>query len=100
MSTSRSPHACTTSTRAQLPAARVLCESLRRHHPDAEIALLVVDGVDGAEREPPGVRLVTSDAIAPPEVVARLMMMCTSTELARALTPYLVRMLVEQGAPA
>ena len=51
-------HACTTATRAQLPAARVLCDSLRRHHPDAEITLLVVDDVDGAEREPPGVRLV------------------------------------------
>ncbi len=39
-------HACTTATRAQLPAARVLCESLRRHHPDAEITLLVVDDVE------------------------------------------------------
>ncbi len=37
---------------------------------------------------------------APPEVLARLVMMCTSTELAGALTPYLVRMLVEQGAAA
>ena len=66
-------HACTTATRAQLPAARVLCESLRRHHPDAEITLLVVDDVDGAEREPPGVRLVSPSAIGVPgDVLSRL----------------------------
>jgi glycosyltransferase involved in cell wall biosynthesis len=93
-------HACTTATRAQLPAARVLCESLRRHHPDAQITLLVVDDADRAEHAPSGVRLVTPDATAPPEVLARLAMMCTSTELADALTPHLVRMLVKEGAPA
>jgi glycosyltransferase involved in cell wall biosynthesis len=100
MSSSLVLYACTTTTRAQLPSARVLCDSLRRHHPDAEITVLVVDGVDGAERVPSGVRLVTPDAVAPPEVLARLVMMCTSTELAGALTPHLVHMLVEQGAPA
>jgi glycosyltransferase involved in cell wall biosynthesis len=100
MSSSVVLHACTTATRAQLPAARVLCDSLRRHHPEAEITLLVVDDVDEAERVPSGVRLVTPDATAPPEVLAHLVMMYTSTELARALTPHLVRMLVENGAPA
>src|SRR2546421_6313405 len=100
MSSSLVLHACTTATRAQLPAARVLCDSLRRHHPDAEITVLVVDDVDGAARAPSGVRVVTPDAVAPPEVLARVMMMCTSTELAGALTPYLVHTLVEQGAPA
>ena len=100
MSSTRVLHACTTATRAQLPAARVLCESLRRHHPDAEITLLIVDDVDVAERAPSGVRLVTPDASAPPEVLARLVFMCTSTELAGALTPHLVRKLVEEGAPA
>lgn len=93
-------HACTTTTHARLPSARVLCDSLRRHHPDAEITVLVVDSVDGAEGVPSGVTLVAPDAVAPPEVLARLVMMCTSTELAGALTPYLVHMLVEQGAPA
>src|SRR2546423_50387 len=100
MSSSVVLHACTTTTRSQLPAARVLCDSLRRHHQDAEITVLVVDGVDGAEGMPSGVRLVTPDATAPPGVLARLVMMCTSTELAGALTPYLVHMIVEQGAPA
>ena len=93
-------HACTTATRAQLPAARVLCDSLRRHHPDAEITLLVVDDFDGTERAPSGVRLVTPDDTAPPDVLARLVMTCTSMELAGALTPRLVRMLVDEGAPA
>jgi glycosyltransferase involved in cell wall biosynthesis len=100
MTPNRVLHACTTATRAQLPAARVLCESLRRHHPDAEITLLVVDDVEEAERVPSGVRVVTPNATAPPEVLARLVMMCTSTQLADALTPHLVRMLVENGAPA
>src|SRR5437588_9813327 len=90
MSSSLVLHACTTATRAQLPAARVLCHSLRRHHPDAEITVLVVDDVDGAARAPSGVRVVTPDAVAPPEVLARVMMMCTSTELAGAVTPYRV----------
>ena len=93
-------HTCTAATRAQLPAARVLCDSLRRHHPEAEITVLLVDDVDQTERVPSEVRLVRPDDVAPPEVLARLVMMCTSTELAGALTPYLVRMLVAQGAPA
>ena len=99
MSSSVVLHACTTTTRVQLPAVRILCDSLRRHHPEAEITVLVVDG-DAAEGVPSGVRLVTPDATAPPEVLARLVMMCTSTQLAGALTPHLVHMLVEQGAPA
>src|SRR2546421_7080349 len=40
MTMSPSLYACTTATRAQLPSARVLCESLRRHHPDAEVVEL------------------------------------------------------------
>jgi glycosyltransferase involved in cell wall biosynthesis len=94
-------HACTTATRAQLPAARVLCDSLRRHHPDAEITLLLVDDVDGAERDPPGVRLVSPASVGvPADVLSRLATACTATELADALAPRLVRTLVEAGAPA
>ena len=101
MSTSPSLHACTVATRAQLPSVRVLCDSLRAHHPDAEITVLVLDDVDGTDRLPGGGRCVRpSDFGVPPDQLARLLMACTAPELGRTLMPRLVRSLVEQGAPA
>ena len=71
MSTSPSLHACTTATRAQLPSARVLCESLRRHHPDAEITVLVLDGP--ADFDAAGARSVSPlDVGVTPDLLARL----------------------------
>src|SRR2546429_1570089 len=99
MTMSPSLYACTTATRAQLPSARVLCESLRRHHPDAEITVLVLDGP--ADFDAAGARSVSPlDVDVTPDLLARLAIACTAAELADALTPRLVRMLVRQGAPA
>jgi glycosyltransferase involved in cell wall biosynthesis len=93
--------ACTTATRAQFPAARVLYDSLRHHHPDAELTVLLLDTGDALERDPSGFRLVSPREVGvPSDVLGRLAMACTAAELAGALTPWLVRFLVDEGAPA
>src|SRR5262249_12860505 len=104
MSTRISFHACTVATRAQLPSARVLAESLRRHHQDVDVTVLVVDDRegDGSERaagRPGDARFVSPTAVGvPPDVLARLAMACTAHELAGALTPWLLRRLLDEGA--
>jgi len=101
MSTSPSLHACTVATPAQLPAVQVLCESLRSHHRDAEITVLVLDDGDRVQQPSARVRYVRpSDLGVPPDQLARLTMACTAPELGASLLPRLVRSLVEQGAPA
>ena len=100
MSKSAPFHACTTATRAQLPAVRVLCASVLAEHPDAEITVLLVDG-DEPSDDAPEFRLITPDAVGlPTGVFPELAMACTASELTDALTPWLVRLLVERGAPA
>ncbi len=101
MSRSPSLQVCTVATRAQLPSVRVLWESLRAHHPDAQITALVLDDVEGSERGAPGIRLVSPvDVGVTDDTLARLAMACTAPELAATMTPRLVRLLVEQGVPA
>ena len=94
-------HACTVATRAQLPAARVLCESLRRHHPDAAVTVVVVDGDENdAGPDSSGARYASPAAVGVPAgELARLAMACTGPELAAALTPRLVRHLLGDSAP-
>ena len=98
-------HACSVATRAQLPSARVLCESLRRHHPDAGVTVLVIDDGEGDEVEgaagwPAETRVVSPRALGvPADELARLAMACTAPELAGVLTPWLVRHLLDDGAP-
>jgi len=95
----RTFHACTVATRAQLPSARVLCDSLRRQHPGAGVTVLVTDG-DGTERDTSENRYVSPAAVgAPADELARLTTACSAPELADALTPRLVRHLLDEGAP-
>jgi glycosyltransferase involved in cell wall biosynthesis len=101
MSEHASFQVCTTVTRAQLPGARVLCDSVRRHHPEVGITVLVVDDVDGSAQGPSGARVVSPAAIGvPADVHARLALACNGADLAEALAPWLVRALVAEGAPA
>jgi glycosyltransferase involved in cell wall biosynthesis len=100
MSTGTSLHVCTVATAAQLPSVRVLTQSLRRHHPGVEPTVLLLDGADGGH-DIAGSRAVAPDALRlPPGLFGKLAMACAADELAGALTPWLVRMLVEEGAPA
>ena len=100
MNTSPTLRVCTAATRAQLPSVRVLWSSLRAQHPDAEVTVLLLDGLDDAKRDAEDFKVVSPDSLGmPPDVVAKLATACTATELADALTPRLVRLLVEEGAP-
>lgn len=59
--------------------------------------MLVLDG-DG---DTPGARTVSPTAVGvPADELARLAMACSAPELADALTPWLVRHLLDEGAPA
>ena len=61
--------------------------------------VLVLDGP--ADFDAAGARSVSPlDVGVTPDLLARLAIACTAAELADALTPRLVRMLVRQGAPA
>jgi glycosyltransferase involved in cell wall biosynthesis len=70
-------------------------------HSDAELTVLLLDGAKDAGDGPEDFSVVLPDDLGMPgDLVAKLMMACTAAELAEALTPRLVRLLVEQGAPA
>jgi FkbM family methyltransferase len=86
--------------RNYLPAARVLAESFRRHHPAAGFAVLVIDA-EAAElrdlaEEVPGVRFLGPDDISlTPAEFGRMALAYTVTELCTAVKPWLLRTLLE-----
>ncbi|MFI0463618.1 FkbM family methyltransferase [Saccharopolyspora sp. 5N102] len=87
---------CTVACRDQLPAARVLRETFRRHHPNAQFALLVVD-LPGADRpEPDG--LTFADIGLDATEYARLAMGCTAEQLRNVLRPMFLQHLLKSGA--
>lgn len=87
--------------RNYVPAARVLADSFRRHHPDAGFAVLVIDADAGELRElseqVPGVRFLGPDDIelAPAEF-GRMALAYTVTELSTAVKPWLLRTLLAE----
>ncbi len=104
MSTRSSLHVSTTATRAQLPAVRVLAASLRTHHAEAELSVLLLDGDEAVAEAGRGVErctLLAPDAVdVPADLFAKLAMACTADELAAVLAPRLVHLLVGQSVPA
>jgi glycosyltransferase involved in cell wall biosynthesis len=101
---SRTPlHVCTAATSAQLPSVRVLAASLRQHEPNARLSVLVLDGTYPAEEatQDTSPRVLLPDALGlPGDLFAQLAMACNAAELTATLVPWLVRRLVEEGAPA
>ncbi|MFB9570162.1 FkbM family methyltransferase [Saccharopolyspora hordei] len=83
---------CTVACPDQLPAARVLRDTFRRHHPDARFALLVVDQ--------PG-RAVEPDALSVADIgidlqeFARLAAGCTAEQLRNVLRPLFLQHLLK-----
>lgn len=86
--------ACTIVARNYLPAARVLAASYLRHHPQARVAVLVIDAVGtqvndlssaGEEYLTPAVLDLDVDELA------RMATAYTVTELSTALKPWLLR---------
>ncbi len=91
--------ACTIVARNYIPAARVLADSYRAHHPGAEFAVLVIDAeVDElAEfaRQVPGVRFLGPEDIdLDPSEFGRMALTYTVTELSTAVKPWLLRTLL------
>jgi glycosyltransferase involved in cell wall biosynthesis len=100
MSPASSLHVCSVATVAQLPSVRVLSDSLRASHPSAEVTVLVLDAGAG-DRDGEELRIVSPDVLGlPDDLFVKLAMACTASELAATLMPRLVRLLLEQGAPA
>ncbi|GAA2348942.1 FkbM family methyltransferase [Saccharopolyspora halophila] len=87
---------CTLACRDQLPAARVLRDSFREHHPSAGFVLLLVDEVDAARDEPDA--LSVGDIGVDPQEFARLAAGCTARQLREVLRPRLLGHLLKTGA--
>jgi FkbM family methyltransferase len=87
---------CTLACRDQLPAARVLRETFRRHHPNAQFALLVVDlpGTNRAEAD----GLTFADIGLDAQEFARLAMGCTAEQLRNVLRPRFLQHLLGTGS--
>jgi hypothetical protein len=88
---------CTVVAKNYLARARVLVDSVRRHHPEAGVYVLFVDDPDGRfepEREPfTPVALAELDLPRPPEFRFRYGVV----ELCTAVRPYLLRLLFRRG---
>jgi len=91
---------CTTSTVSHLARARVAAASWRQHHPEAPFFVLLVDGTDPRdEHEPFEVVLPEELGVAPDELAVQ-QAIYDAYELACALEPHLIRLLLARGAPA
>ncbi|MGW1678953.1 glycosyltransferase family protein [Saccharopolyspora sp. NPDC002376] len=84
---------CTLACPDQLPAARVLRDTFRRHHPDARFALLLVDQLGQAEAD----ALSVTDIGLDPQEFARLATGCTAEQLRNVLRPRFLQHLLKTG---
>src|SRR2546421_1359230 len=93
-------NACTIIARNYLPLARVWSGSLRRHHPDAHLSVLIIDDVhhevDGTAEDFDVLRL--EDLDLPAGEQQRMAMIYEVMELATASKPLLLRRLLHDGA--
>jgi hypothetical protein len=97
VSAAETPAFCSIIARNYLAYARVLCRSLRRHHPDVPVYVLVVDDVDGffdpAREELEMLRLADLDLGDVREMCFRY----DVVELCTAVKPFLIARLFERG---
>ncbi len=85
-------HACTIVARNYLAQARVLADSLRRHHPDGTFVVLLVDDPARGRVRMPGAEVVLVDEIGlDPGHLDELTASCSLLEPATALKPQLLR---------
>lgn len=85
--------------RNYVPAARVLADSYRRHHPGAEFAVLVIDADDdelaALAEQVPGIRFLgPNDIDLDPDEFGRMALAYTVTEFSTAVKPWLLRTLL------
>jgi FkbM family methyltransferase len=85
--------------RNYVPAARVLADSYRRHHPGAEFAVLVIDADDdelaALTEQAPGIRFLgPNDIDLDPSEFGRMALAYSVTEFSTAVKPWLLRTLL------
>jgi glycosyltransferase involved in cell wall biosynthesis len=93
---------CTVVATRDLPRARVMAESFRRHHPDAPPVVTLV--LDGATDHPAGTNepcmvVRPDDLELGPQDFFRLAMSYDQPELVEALKPWLLTFVLDRGAP-
>jgi glycosyltransferase involved in cell wall biosynthesis len=89
-------HVCTVVEPRRLAWARALVEDVHRLHPGSSCTVLVVDDDPAATHDVPGAEvLVPADLPGLP--LTRLALAYDATELAAALTPWLMRLLLDRG---
>ena len=87
--------ACTIVARNYLPAARVLARSFARHHPGAELSVLVIDDLPGSTRPDEPFRSLTLHDVGLGGSLGREMAASyTVLELSTAVKPWLLTSLV------
>ena len=96
---------CTILAQNYLPKAMTLAESLHRHHPDAELVVLLIDALRDEDLpvvpDVPGVRLVSTAALGLPErKVLHLTTIYNLVEFATAIKPVLFQRLLEEADQA
>ncbi|MDI2032579.1 FkbM family methyltransferase [Saccharopolyspora sp. TS4A08] len=87
---------CTLACRDQLPAARVLRTTFRKHHPGAGFVLLLVDEPEAVRDEPDALSI--ADIGVDPQEFARLAIGCTAEQLRGVLRPRLLKHLLRSGS--
>src|SRR5215475_1063149 len=91
---------CTIISKNYISYARVLADSVRRHHPDARMFVLLVDRVDGhfaPDREP--FELILLEELDIPDL-PRLCFQYTILELNTAAKPYFLQHLLRERGVA
>src|SRR5579862_7554448 len=91
---------CTLSTVSHLARARVAAESWRRHHPESPFVVLLIDDDDWPADDEPFDVVLPAELDLSAEELAVQRGIYDAYELATALEPHLIRLLLDRGASA
>ena len=91
---------CTLSTVSHLARARVAAESWRRHHPESPFVVLLIDDDDWPADDEPFDVVLPAELDLSAEELAVQQGIYDAYELATALEPHLIRLLLDRGASA
>lgn len=92
-------HVVTIAARNYLPFTRLLAESFKEHNPDGTVVVLLVDAEPGEIEAEGDFEIATpEDLPLDPEEFRRLALIYDVTELATALKPWALEMLLNRGA--
>ncbi|MDQ6750091.1 MAG: glycosyltransferase [Actinomycetota bacterium] len=89
---------CTIVRFGDLPFAHVLADALRRHHPDAELAVLVMDPLRRSIEPWPGMSILAPESVGADQT-GRLIARLGHLGAAAVLRPRVIDTLLDAGAP-